>query len=227
MNHTVNDKKIDIAVSTPSCNEVVILRNLGAGKWSIPYRISLPGNATPSLVRLADMNGDGKADLIVNDDEYEYVLIAISKGIPTPASATGISYDLLQTPDLVNLGPGLVTQPDLTDNTTECGTPSVTVGACRPIVGDEIGTSDGTWGGFDDAAAAGYDYSFTYTWERKTASGSWATIPNQTGSSYTLTTGDVNYLVRSCVTAYGGQAGARIPADQPACSGATRATRAS
>jgi len=221
------DKKIDIAISTPSCHEVVILRNLGAGKWSIPYRVSLPGNATPSLVRLADMNGDGKADLIVNDDEYEYVLIAISKGIPTPASPIGISFDLLQTPDLVNLGPGLVTQPDLTDNTTECGTPAVTVGACRPIVGDEIGTSDGTWGGFDEAAAAGFDYTFTYTWERKTASGSWATIPSQTGNAYTLTTGDVNYLVRACVTAYSGQAGARIPADQPACSGATRATRAS
>jgi hypothetical protein len=221
------DKKIDIAISTPSCHEAIILRNLGKGKWSIPYRISLPGNASPSLVKLADLNGDGKDDLIVNDDEYEYLLVAISKGITTPTSPTGLSYDMLQTPDLVNLGPGLVSQPILTDATTACGTPSTAPGNCRPIVGDEIDSSDGTWGGYDEAVTAGFDYSFTYTWERKTASGSWATIPSQTGNAYTLTSGDVNYLVRACVTAYGGQAGARIPADQPACSGATRPARAS
>jgi hypothetical protein len=217
------DKKTDIAFSSPACHDVVILKNLGKGKWSIPYRVNLPAGSSPSVIKFGDMNGDGKDDLVINDDELENISVAISKGIPTPTSPTGISFDLLANGSMLNLGPALITQPVLTDATTDCGTPAASP-ACRPKVGDEIDTSDGTWGGFDDAAAAGFDYSFTYTWERKTASGTWATIPGQTTNAYTLRTSDINYLVRACVVAYSGQSGARIPSDPAACSGATRST---
>ena len=220
------DRKVDFAISSPACQDIVILRNLGKGKWSIPYRVTLPDNASPSAIKLADVNGDRKDDLIVNEDENEAIAVLISKGIPTPKSPLGASYTSLVTGSLINQGPALITQPVLTDNTTDCGTPDSAT-PCRPIVGDEIGTSDGTWGGADDAAAAGFDYTYTYTWERKTASGTWATIPGQNANTYTIGAGDVNYLIRACSTAYSGQSGARIPSDLPACSPATRAARAS
>lgn len=220
------DKKTDIAISSPACRDVVILKNLGKGKWSIPYKITIPDGASPSAIKLADLNGDSKDDLIINDDEAEALLIAISKGVSVPKSPVGATFDMIETGDLLNPGPSLITEPVLTDGTTDCGTPAA-VPACRPIVGDEISTNDGTWAGADDAAAAGFDYTYTYTWERKTASGTWATIPGQTANTYTLAAGDVNYLVRACVTAYSGQAGARVPSDLPACTPATRATRAS
>ena len=219
------DKKVDIAVTSPSCRDVILLRNLGKNKWSAPYVFVLPDGADPGPLKLGDLTGDGKADLVVTDLQSGRLFVAISKGIAQPASPMGLSYDVLTTDVLLNQGPTLLTAPALTDGDRDCGTPGAR-SACSPRVADGMSVDPGAWVGADAAAAAGFDYTYTYTWERRKGFDAWSTIPGQTDSAYSLTLADKGSSIRACVTAYAGQVGgsgsARIPSASPACTNPTR-----
>ncbi|MEO5767275.1 MAG: VCBS repeat-containing protein [Polyangia bacterium] len=64
---------IATAYSLPDCNGVSVLVNKGTGTFGAPIPYPLAGS--PSSLALADLNGDGKADLVVVSDEQVSVLI--------------------------------------------------------------------------------------------------------------------------------------------------------
>lgn len=163
--------------------------------------------------------------------------------LDTVAGAPGADLELLtrpllETTSLVNVGPVLAApttppaapappDPVLTDATNDCASPayvwvsgSGSPPACRPSKDDEIDITDGIWAGSSLADDNGASYSFTYTWQRSLDGIAWSTISGFKDSllnAYTLTAADRGFRIRACVTAYSGQAGARVPSATPAC----------
>ncbi|MEI7889447.1 MAG: VCBS repeat-containing protein [Actinomycetes bacterium] len=261
------DRLPDVAFSDPGCDRIVVMINLGKGKFSLPIPVSLPAGSAPTAITFIDVNSDGKQELAVSLGDTETVAVLLSKGtchgpavkkspLPDCAAATlGTSVagtpsadlelltgaSLIQTGALLNVGPVLLTPPPLpasqtssypvlTDATNDCASPAYVpiLGspACRPSQGDEIDTTDGIWAGSSAADDNGASYTFTYTWQRSTAGIIWTTIPGQKDvntPSYTTTRSDSGNRIRACVTAYSGQAGARVPSVSPAC--AVRSTQ--
>ncbi len=65
-----------------------------------------------------------------------------------------------------------------------------------PLVGDTITTGHGTWSG----SPSGY----TYTWQRRSPTGTITTISAQTATTYTTTIADLGFQIRSMVIASNG-----------------------
>jgi len=257
------DRLPDVAFADTGCDSIIVMINLGKGKFSLPIPVSLPAGSAPSAITFVDVNNDAKQELVVALGDTETVAVLLSKGtchgpavkksplplctaVPSPDVVKGtpgadyqlITRPLLQTTSLVNVGPVLATPPTppappapsdpvLTDATNDCASPAYVVApgsgdppACKPSVGDEINVTDGIWAGSATADESGASYSFTYTWQRSLDGISWRTIAGFKDSllnAYTVTTADKGFKLRACVTAYSGQAGARIPSATPAC----------
>jgi len=230
------DGKPDIFFADTACDRIVVFINLGKKKFSPPQFIKAPVGSTPSEILITDLNGDRKGDLIVSESDTDKLAVWFSKGTKTVSKKLQLDYlyrnpttkvpAIAETAGLVNYGPTLAgltaSLPVVTVSGSDpaCGTNDIGSPICKPIAGDELGISDGTWNGATAADDAGMSYSYTYTWERSLDGTSWSVIPGYLDSAtnaYTLTASDVGFKVRACVSAYSGQAGARIRSVYPAC----------
>ncbi|QBB71425.1 hypothetical protein ELE36_14260 [Pseudolysobacter antarcticus] len=66
------DGKLDILVADAGANDVAVLRNTtttGAATPSFAAYLSLPAGGAPSAVASADLNGDGKSDIVVTNKD--------------------------------------------------------------------------------------------------------------------------------------------------------------
>src|SRR5262249_44268820 len=89
------DGRIDILVSDPLDNgNILLLRGNGDGTFGAPKVVfaSFPN----TTFAVADLNGDGKQDLIVSGAMF-YVLLGLGNGTFQPA----VSYDAGQLPDSI------------------------------------------------------------------------------------------------------------------------------
>jgi hypothetical protein len=75
------DGKLDLAVTNLNAKTVAIL--LGNGDGTFPSRVSYPttnGMIGPSAMTSGDLNGDGKVDLVISDQEDNSVSILLGNG---------------------------------------------------------------------------------------------------------------------------------------------------
>ncbi|HSP06357.1 MAG TPA: VCBS repeat-containing protein, partial [Acidobacteriota bacterium] len=93
------DSLTDLAVGAPGQNSLLLYTGLAAGRFGGPKRIR-NDNAVASLVEIADMNGDGKADLVTGDENAPRVEIWINSSgltfrkpahVNIPASPWGLA----------------------------------------------------------------------------------------------------------------------------------------
>ncbi|WP_345951956.1 FG-GAP-like repeat-containing protein [Mucilaginibacter sp. PAMB04274] len=76
------DGNIDIVFSQPALNAVAVLRNaqLATGKDTLSFsgRVNLSTDATPGLIQLADLNADGKPDIITLNTKNNTLSVLIN-----------------------------------------------------------------------------------------------------------------------------------------------------
>lgn len=84
------DSDVDMAVACDAVGAVMVLRNNGNGTFATP--VSIPVGSYADDVAAGDLNGDGRADLVVGHAEYR-VSVLINNGAGGFNAATG--YDNL------------------------------------------------------------------------------------------------------------------------------------
>ena len=102
-----NDKKLDLAVALPNSNNVAILLGNRDGTFQSP--VNVPVGHNPMAIVAADLNGDGKVDLVVTDAGTAFSS-ADPGGITVLISGNGNgtfqvnSYTAAQNPASVSVG---------------------------------------------------------------------------------------------------------------------------
>ncbi len=82
------DGKNDLATSNYTGNTVSVLRNIGtSGTIGFAAQVALPTGAGPNYVSIADMEGDGKPDLLVTN--YDANSISILRNDPVGLNVSG------------------------------------------------------------------------------------------------------------------------------------------
>jgi len=74
------DGNLDVAVASRDSNEVSVYLGLGSGKFQQPQTYALSPAATPVQMIAADVNGDGRPDLVVTDDSNQVVSVFLNTG---------------------------------------------------------------------------------------------------------------------------------------------------
>ncbi|WP_354580977.1 T9SS type A sorting domain-containing protein [Hymenobacter sp. UYP22] len=89
-----NDGLLDIVTANNLSKDVSILLNKGNGQFSAPVVHSTGTNSFPVKVRVADLNQDGYADILVGHNYYDYLSVFYNGpgGIAAPVTfSTGLS----------------------------------------------------------------------------------------------------------------------------------------
>jgi len=114
------DLLLDLAVASPASATVTVLSGDGAGGFTLPRTVTLPG--VPAEVAVADMNGDGRADLVVSSPGAGLVTVALADA----------SFALAPSIDLAAGGPAFAValldgdaRPDIVVANLASGTASV------------------------------------------------------------------------------------------------------
>ncbi len=102
------DGNLDIVTGNQDDNDATVLLGDGTGRFTqaagSPYPTGSPGSA-PSAVALADLNGDGKLDLIVPNSGDNNVMVRLGNGDGTFGAETEVSVGATQkTPWAIAVG---------------------------------------------------------------------------------------------------------------------------
>ena len=102
----------DLIVADGSTDSILIYLGLGGGQFGQPVRLTdaLPPGSDPVAVSVADLNGDGRPDLMVAEKGFDVVSLfmnttGISGGIGATAPASPITFQQVAT---ISAGPGPV-----------------------------------------------------------------------------------------------------------------------
>ena len=85
------DGKPDLVVGNNSGSDIAVLLNNGNGTFASAVTYSTGSGSAPRGVAVADINGDGKPDIIVTDNGTNYVSVFSNNGNGTFAAATDFS----------------------------------------------------------------------------------------------------------------------------------------
>ena len=102
------DGKLDLAVTTPTSNQLFILLGNGDGTFQAPVSYSDGINSLFGLPNVGDFNGDGKPDLIIGGEFIATILLGNGDGTFQPLMYTFLSSGLVAVADFnQNGGPDL------------------------------------------------------------------------------------------------------------------------
>jgi large repetitive protein len=133
------DGKVDIAKLNYDLNTVSIIRNNSTnGNISFESDVNFPVGYLPELIKIADMDGDGKQDLCINNSSSN--IISILKNTSTPGSLS-----FLTKVDIVGNGPGRFLIEDIdndgkSDIITSNNTNNI-IAVLRNKIGEPISTT--------------------------------------------------------------------------------------
>ena len=99
-----SDGKLDLAVPDSTDNNVTILLGNGDGTFTQATGSPITVSGGPSVVSVADFNGDGKLDLVVANGNAGTVTILLGNGDGTFTQATGSPITVGNTPDALAIG---------------------------------------------------------------------------------------------------------------------------
>lgn len=155
------DGHADLVVSSADSNEVVVLEGNGAGAFGSPLVFGLGGGKNPQATAVADLNGDGRADVVTANSNSSATFVndasVLLNTTNRPPTAANDSYGQVGADTPLAVGaPGVLgndTDPD--GNTL---TASLVTG---PTHGTLTLNPDGSFGYQPGSAYVGSD-SFTY-----------------------------------------------------------------
>jgi hypothetical protein len=98
-----NDGKADVIAATPVNGGITVMLGLGNGRFATPTYWSASGTDTPKTLAVADVNGDGKLDIVTGNDPGDgaafgekasiSVLLGDGEGhFPTVQTYSGFSF---------------------------------------------------------------------------------------------------------------------------------------
>jgi uncharacterized repeat protein (TIGR01451 family) len=126
------DGNADLAVSNQNAFSVSVLLGDGTGSFGQATQYPITGPFSPSSVKIADLNADGKADLVVGDSNYGgLIAVLLGDGTGSFGPATTFSSGLNNVESLAVADLNLDGHPDLVIG---AGSPSVAV-----MLGDGTG----------------------------------------------------------------------------------------
>ncbi len=74
------DGKPDLAFSSPVGNAVAIHLNSGSGSFSASAPIAIPAGSNPAYLAVADLNGDGRQDLVTANQGNDTASLLLGNG---------------------------------------------------------------------------------------------------------------------------------------------------
>src|SRR5207249_2589820 len=96
------DGKLDIITANPTSNSLSVLKNSGAGTFTLSSTISTGSNTSPVAVAVADLSGDGKNDIVSVNSASDN--ISVFKGNGDGTFATAVQYAVGMQPVAVAVG---------------------------------------------------------------------------------------------------------------------------
>jgi hypothetical protein len=102
-----SDGKPELLASTGTNNNIAVFRNTSAGSLSFATRIDLPTGFSPRGMSLADLNADGKPEIVTANWSFEST-VAILKNNSTPSTFSFAPFATYNT----NVGPGSLSLAD-------------------------------------------------------------------------------------------------------------------
>ena len=98
-----NDGSLDLALCNEGSNTVSVLLGLGNGSFRVPATTFPSGGSLPSSITAADLNADGKIDLVVTNTGSDNIAVFLGKGNGT-FQWPGISYATGSLPSSITNG---------------------------------------------------------------------------------------------------------------------------
>jgi hypothetical protein len=98
------DGKADIAVANNTGNTLSVFRNTGSGTISFGAKIDFAAGTGPQTVAIGDLNGDGKADLVVTNGTSVISALRNTSTIGTIGYAARVNFTTAGGPSLVAIG---------------------------------------------------------------------------------------------------------------------------
>jgi hypothetical protein len=98
------DGKLDVVVTNQGSNSVSVLAGNGAGGLGTKADITAGVGSGPTWVAIADVNGDGKSDLVVTNSVANNVSVLLGNGAGAFAAATGSPFATGTYPACVAVG---------------------------------------------------------------------------------------------------------------------------
>jgi len=96
------DGNLDIAIANRTSNDISVLLGKGNGTFNAQVKYSAGAGTDPVAIAAADLNGDGKPDLVVADSGNKSVSVLINSGTGTFAAA--VEYKVGNSPSGIAAG---------------------------------------------------------------------------------------------------------------------------
>ncbi|HLJ49158.1 MAG TPA: FG-GAP-like repeat-containing protein [Bryobacteraceae bacterium] len=98
------DGKLDLVATSSSPGNGNIAIYLGKGDGTFQSAVTVSAGTTPQAIAIADLNGDGKADLIVSNHNSANISVLLGNGNGTFQTAVNYNTPTTGTPDAIAVG---------------------------------------------------------------------------------------------------------------------------